>query len=149
MEKLKTTQGVIVNFKQDTQNFIKFKHTLMTEKYSDLLSEIESKLEQLTALEEIIIQERCLDSDLKIKLSFLREYVYARCPFFRKDKSTKDIRVLVSRTDLIDPNNPTPTINDLYLNKEFMTKVNGMLVDAMIKELNKSTLNYFKLYDNT
>jgi hypothetical protein len=61
----------------------------------------------------------------------MREYVYARCPFYRRNKGTKDIRVLVSRIDLIDPTNPKPSLNVLYLNTEFMDKAKDKLIQAM------------------
>jgi hypothetical protein len=37
----------------------------------------------------------------EIKLSIVRdEYIYARSPFYRRGGSTKDIRVIVGRTDI-------------------------------------------------
>lgn len=148
-KEFKSTQGVMVNVSDDIQLFTKNDKTPMVEKYLELIDTFKDKINEAAALEEIILQERCLNSDLKIKLSFLRNYVYARCPFFRKGKSTKDIRVLVGRIDLLFPGVKNPLVKDLYKNEPFMQKTVDMLVNAMMKELNDTTIKFINMYDNS
>ena len=123
----------MINVHRDVYNFINTqKGFVNTDYYETVYKNICTKVDQLASIEEGILQRRCLiDKPLKIKLSFMREYVYARCPFYRRNKGTKDIRVLVSRIDLIDPTNPKPSLNVLYLNTEFMDKAKDKLIQAM------------------
>jgi hypothetical protein len=133
MKKIKPTQGVMINVQRDVNKFIESQRGFInTDYYEATYSNIRARIEQLASIEEGILQRRCLlTKPLDIKLSFMREYVYARCPFYRRDKGTKDIRVLVSRINLIDPTNPKPSLNDLYLNTELMDKAKDKLIQAM------------------
>ena len=123
----------MINVQRDVDKFIDSqKEFVNTDYYKRVYDSIQYKIEHLALIEEGILQRRCLlEKPLKIKLSFMREYVYARCPFYRRDKGTKDIRVLVSRIDLIFPTNPNPHLNDLYLNDEFMDMAKAKLIQAM------------------
>jgi hypothetical protein len=148
MKEQKNTQGVMVNVINDVKLFIgEVEDYKITPIYSDLFKSIKDKVEQLAALEELILQQRCMNPDGKIKLSLLREYVYARCPFYRRDKSTKDIRVLIGRTDLLDPTNQNPTLDDLYNNQDVMRTALTKLLTAMKYEFVAKSEVYFKMYD--
>lgn len=150
MDKMKPNQGVMIHVQDDVDRFIGDDNdSPVIKTYKIVYNSVKESIEQMSAIEEIILQHRCMSEDnLKhIKLSTLREYVYARCPFYRRNKSTKDIRVIVSRIDIIDPNNPNPSLDDLYSNKTFMDKAKEKLDMAMSLELEKSTRNYCELYD--
>lgn len=150
MENMKPNQGVMIHVQSDVDRFIgDDTKTYGIETYKTVYNSVKARIEQMAAIEELILQQRCLSEDnLKhIKLSTLREYVYARCPFYRRKKSTKDIRIIVSRIDIIDPENPNPSLDDLYSNKEFMDKATEKLILAMRAEYEETGRNYFELYD--
>lgn len=143
MEEMKPTQGVMVNVPEDIKRFIGTEEGPMINEYTDTYIEIAHVVERLAKVEEMILQKRCMkEENLNIKLSILREYVYARTPFFRRNKSTKDIRVIVSRIDLIYPNK-IPTLDELYDDKDFMDNAKTKLIEAMSEVHNETCLNYF------
>lgn len=143
MEEMKPTQGVMVNLPEDIKRFIGTDNDPIINEYTDTYIEIAHVVEKLAKIEEIVLQKRCMKEDnLNIKLSILRDYVYARTPFFRRDKSTKDIRVIVSRIDLIYPNE-IPTLDKLYDDKDFMDTAKTKLIEAMSDVHNETCLNYF------
>lgn len=150
MDKMKPTQGVMINVKDDVNRFIgEDEDSPIFKRYIDVYRRISHDIEQMAYLEELILQQKCMGTGhdkIKVKLSFLREYVYARCPFYRKDKSTKDIRVIITRTDIIDPNNPNPSLDDLYSNESFMNKARMKLFEAMVDEFAKNTKAYYNTY---
>ena len=101
-------------------------------KYQDLLNIIMKKIQELAVLEEIILQTRAWENlrPEDIKLLSMRGYIYARAPFFRKDMSGKEIRVLVGKeTDWL--NKKYPTVNDLYNYPEFLAICRNGLSRAM------------------
>jgi len=144
MNKMKSTQGVMINVKNDVQRFINDDHNTSTMKiYKKKYDEISEKINELAHIEELILQEKCITQDkIKIKLSILREYVYARCPFYRLGNSSKDIRVIVSRLDMIY-DNTIPTIDELYKDKLFMHKAEDKLIKAMTREYLEKSKNTF------
>lgn len=143
MDEMKPTQGVMINVPEDIKRFIGTDEGRMINEYTDTYVEIAHVVERLAKIEEVILQKRCMKEDnLKIKLSILREYVYARTPFFRRDKSTKDIRVLLSRTDLIYGDR-IPTLEELYNDPDFMTKAKIKLIEAMSEVHSETCENYF------
>lgn len=90
-------------------------------KYQDLVDFIQPKIEELAVLEEIILQTRAWKNlqVQDIKLLSMREYIYARAPFYRRDRSAKEMRVLVGKQeDWL--NKEYPTIEDLYYNESFL-----------------------------
>ena len=102
-----------------------------TNQYVKLVNGVKNKLNDLADLEEIIMQMRIRENIQDVKLTVLREYIYARCTFYRTNTATKDIRVLVGTMDTFGEN-----INDLYKDKKFMTLVKQKLTVAMDKEIN-------------
>lgn len=148
MTEIKTTQGVMIHVQDDVKRFIGNDiDSPIIQLYQKAFNDIAWNVEKMSRLEELVLQQRCIGTgdNLKIKLSFLREYVYARCPFYRRDKSTKDIRVIVSRTDLIYPNR-IPSINELSNDDEFMTRAKYRLIMAMRDEFVKTSANYWNEY---
>lgn len=150
MNKMKSTQGIMINVKDDINQFIgENMDKPIFKLYTEVYEKIKYNIEQMAYLEEIILQEKCLNvttDKLKVKLSFLREYVYARCPFYRRNKSTKDIRIIVSRIDIIDPTNPNPSLDELYSNESFMNRAKTKLIEAMMDEFANKTKAYYNTY---
>lgn len=141
MEEMKPTQGVMINVPEDIKRFIGTDESRMISEYADTYIEIAPVIEKLAKIEEIVLQKRCM-KNMKIKLSILREYVYARTPFYRRNKSTNDIRVIVSRIDLIYPNK-IPTLDELYKDEKFMADAHVKLFDAMLQEHDETCDKYF------
>lgn len=149
MDKMKNTQGVMINVITDVDRFVGIDDpSTLVKHYKEKFDQIKDKIYQLAHLEELILQDKCMaDPDIKIKLSLLREYVYARCPFYRNNKSTKDIRVILGRVDLLDPTNPNPSLDDLYNNPDVMSTSKVKLTRAMLDEFRESSNRYHELYD--
>ena len=71
-----------------------------------------------------------------IKITQVREYLYVRTPFYRKDKKSKDIRVLVDNLEFYPEINGD--INKLYDNESFMNKSKIKLMSAMDNEIEEN-----------
>jgi len=109
----KTIEGVfidIVGSSSELSSYDQFINHGDGKKYSKELEELtalykkevtKSKVmfEKLASLEEIIIQMRIREDLSDIKLTQVREYIYARTPFYRKDKKSKDVRVIVDKVE--------------------------------------------------
>lgn len=110
--------------------------------YQTLVTENKTVFEQLASLEEMIMQLRSRDNiGEDFKLSIVREYIYARTPFFRRDKGTKDIRVIVGLTEFYGDN-----MFNLMGNEEFVNKAITKLTDAMNQEIGANIAQYKKIY---
>jgi hypothetical protein len=102
-----------------------------SKKYRDHINKNKVRFQNLAKLEEVIMQLRSKETLLEnIKLSLVREYIYARALFYREGKGTKDIRVIVDKTDIYGDD-----LNGLLKNKEFMSKAVNKLQVAMDKEI--------------
>ena len=106
--------------------------------YKEITEKINNDLNQLSLLERIILQKRAKNS-MDIKLSILREYIYARTPFYRDDKSTKDIRVIVDKTEFSGEDT-----DKLMGTNDFMDKAKTKLWSAMDEEISNSIIEYEK-----
>jgi hypothetical protein len=100
---------------------------------------------KLAKLEEVILQIRAKESMMtgsvdEIKLSLVREYLYARFPFYRKGMTTKDIRVIVDKSEFWGED-----LNILIKNKEFMSKAVEKLNKAMDVEIDNNVHEYKNL----
>jgi len=74
-------QGDLTNSKESNE-FLR--------EYQTVITENKVAFDRLSSLEEIIMQLRSRDSiGDDFKLSIVREYIYARTPFFRRDKGTR------------------------------------------------------------
>lgn len=112
--------------------------------YSKIVEKIKRDVERMAALEEIIIQMRAKENLTNIKLSYVREYIYVRCPFYRKGNIAKDIRVLVDKIE-----NWTDKLDKIETNKEFMAKAKLKLSEAMEIEINKNIMFYKENFKTT
>jgi hypothetical protein len=101
--------------------------------------------DKLAKLEEVILQIRSKESMMtgsidEIKLSLVREYLYARFPFYRKGMTTKDIRVIVDKSEFWGED-----LNILVKNKDFMSKAVEKLLKAMDVEIESNIHEYKNL----
>lgn len=106
--------------------------------YVDVINKNKEMFRKLAMTEEVIMQIRSRDEIMTgstddIKLSLVREYLYARFPFYRKGMTTKDIRVIVDKSEFWGED-----LNILIKNKDFMTKAKEKLSQAMSVEINNN-----------
>jgi hypothetical protein len=110
--------------------------------YENMTGSNKNLFEKLAKLEEVILQIRSRESMMtgsvdEIKLSLVREYLYARFPFYRKGMTTKDIRVIVDKSEFWGED-----LNILVKNKEFMSKAVDKLTKAMDVEIDSNLFEY-------
>lgn len=115
-------------------------HKFLNE-YKKSVNDMRDDLIRLSKLEEVIMQIRTKENVPEIKLSLIREYIYARCPFYRRDKRTKDIRVIVDNVENWDKN-----MVKLAKNAEFMQKAKEKIMKAMDVAIDENIQNYNKEY---
>jgi hypothetical protein len=97
---------------------------------------------KLAKLEEVILQIRAKESMVnggteELKLSLVRDYLYARYPFYRKGMTTKDIRVIVDKSEFWGED-----LVRLTKNKEFITKSIEKLEKVMNVEIDYNVFEY-------
>ena len=104
----------------------------ITADYKKLIDAQKDQYRVLADLEQLILQKRVRENlnPKDIKLSMLREYIYARISFYRTNTSTKDIRVLVGFSDMYGK-----TLKDIAKNKIFQQDATIKLQDAMDFEI--------------
>jgi len=120
---------VFTNYENTNKNK---KLSKYTKEYKGLITQHKSTIIRMAQLEEIIMQLRSieeLDAN-NIKLSLVRDYIYARAPFFRLGKVTKDIRIIVDRSEFWSTD-----LDSLLTNDAFMNKAKKKLLDAMNEEV--------------
>lgn len=118
----------------------------ITADYKKLIDAQKDQYRVLADLEQLILQKRVRENlnPKDIKLSVLREYIYARVSFYRTNTSTKDIRVLVGVSDMYGK-----TVKDIAKNKLFQKDAAVKLQEAMDIEIAENELqlqevkNYF------
>jgi hypothetical protein len=104
----------------------------ITANYKKLIDSQKDQYRVLADLEQLILQKRVRENlnPKDIKLSILRDYIYARVSFYRTNTSTKDIRVLVGLSDMYGK-----TLKDIAKNKIFQEHAAIKLQDAMDFEI--------------
>ena len=109
----------------------------ITADYKKLIDAQKDQYRVLADLEQLILQKRVRENlnPKDIKLSVLREYIYARISFYRTNTSTKDIRVLVGFSDAYGK-----TLKDISKNKIFQEHAAIKLQDAMDFEIAENEL---------
>ena len=127
-----------VNYGNDMKQSRELKK--FTTEYKNLVKMFGPTIEKLATLEEIIMQMRAKESVEDVKLSLVRDYLYARCSFFRRGKLSKDIRVIVDKAEFWEYTN----IDELSNNKEFMDKAIGKLTKAMDSEIKNNMYEFNK-----
>lgn len=103
------------------------------ENYKTIVTRNKNQFYKLAMLEEIIMQMRIKENLDGIKLTRVREYIYARCPFYRREKTAKEIRVIVDNAEFWKED-----VDQLMYNKEFMNKARTKLSVAMEKEIQQN-----------
>lgn len=99
--------------------------------YVGMINNLKGSIAKMALLEETILQIRSRDEIMtgsadEVKLSLVREYLYARYPFYRKGMTTKDIRVIVDKSEFWGEDT-----NILIKNEDFMKRAKDKLVSAM------------------
>lgn len=112
--------------------------------YTRLITTHKTTFEILSIIEEIIIQMKIRENLPEMKLSKVREYVYARVPFYRKNIKSKDVRVLVDKIEFYPHVNGN--VNLLLDDKKFMDKAIIKITKTMDNEITENIrmlkLNY-------
>lgn len=151
----KTTEGVfseMIGTDKTISNYEKFLNNgkdlkvgkelqKFTNEYRSLIDNNKITFDQLAKLEEIIMQLRSLENNDVIKLSLVREYIYARSPFFRMGRESKDIRVIVGTSDNYGDN-----IYKLFNNQDFIDTAKEKLRKAMNDEVSINIEEYEKIF---
>jgi len=149
----KTISGVFVNIVGNSNEFPTYdrfikegdnmssSHVLKnyTKKYNDIVIQHEETLHTLANLEEIILQMRVMENlnVSQIKLSVTRGYIYARCPFYRREQVANNITSIVGLTDIYGDN-----MDILMDDPEFMNKTLSKLKQTMKEDIELSINNY-------
>lgn len=113
-----------------------------TSEYETLINQHKDVIERLAKLEIIIMQLRSMENVDTIKLSLVREYIYARSTFYRNDKESKDIRVIVDRSEFSGSD-----MDKLSKDKEFMNNAKFKLKRAMEMEADDNIREYKKIFE--
>lgn len=109
--------------------------------YRKLAIESEEAIKIVSKIEELIIQLRCRQLIRQnIRLSQVREYIYARSIFYRAEKDIKDIRVVVSKISDVPI-----FINDLENDEFFINLAVQKLEAAMDIEIEKLRVELLEL----
>ena len=108
----------------------------LVNQYQTLINKHKDSFKTLSDLEEVIMQMRVKENLKDVKLTILREYIYARCTFFRTSTQVKDIRVIVGLTTTLGDD-----LTKLSKNKKFMDTARIKLQEAMDKEIQSSLSN--------
>lgn len=112
----------------------------ITKIYEKMVKDNKDRFEKLASLEEIIIQMRIRETMNDIKLSLVRDYIYARVPFYRKDRKSKDVRVIVDKVDMYPGSEKD--VNILSGNPEFMERAKKKLIEAIDDEIKQNLTAY-------
>lgn len=108
-----------------------------TSEYKKMIDKNRKTFENLSRLEEIVMQLRSKENISGIKLSLVRQYIYARCSFYRKGKTAKDIRVIVDNVEFWESD-----MEKLSKNPEFMERALRKLIKAMEIEILENMEDY-------
>lgn len=103
--------------------------------YKDYINKERLKMEQMSIVEELIMQLRSKENISDIKISVVRNYIYARCTFYRRDTTSKDVRVIVDNREFWKQ-----SLKKLTENEEFMKKAKDKLVRQMNQKI-EETIN--------
>ena len=127
---------------------------------AELLSEYDNKISKhkmdflmLSNLEVLIMQLRTrINFKSTVKLYFIKKpsgvtYIYARCPFYRKDSETNEVRVLIDNADLHTQTQDDHALSILSGNETFMNDhVYHKITRAMDEEINENLKVYKKIW---
>ncbi len=115
---------------------------VLTGMYKGIINVNNPTFEQLSHLEEIILQLRAIEN-MDIKVSILRnEYIYVRTPFYRRSKNIKDIRTIIE-----NPEFKGEQVTNLLGNDKFITISKKKLRSMMVENINENISEYKKIYN--
>jgi hypothetical protein len=101
--------------------------------YEKILNEYKWMFDDISNMEQLLLQRRVFDSPKDIKLGIQDGYIFAMCPFFRGDKKANDIRVYPGKITVLGTD-----LNALYGDEEFMNRVKDMLRQQMQRSIDRS-----------
>ena len=104
-------------------------------RYKDFIGMMKTNFEKLAKLEGVIMQLRAKELIAEeVKLSLVRdEYIYARTIFYHEDRETKDIRIIVGKTEFYGND-----LDKLSRDETFMTLAKEKLAKAIDKEIQRN-----------
>lgn len=126
-----------------------------------LLSEYDHKVSvhkmdfhHLATLEVLIMQLRIrMNFKDTVKLYFIHKksgivYIYARCPFYRNDSDTNEVRILIDNAEFHTTQYDDAALSKLSGNQTFMEDVYYRLSQVMDDEIAENLNRYKKIYQN-
>lgn len=152
----KTTAGVFTDIVGDSNKFPLYDTFIKTQddlkkpskdlkgflsEYKTLVTNNKPMFERMANLEDVIMQMRTRENltPIEIKFNIVREYIYARIPFHRRDKEAKDVRVIAGLVNVYGTN-----VDEYYKNPEFMDITTNKLKDAMTSIINQNIVDLNK-----
>lgn len=149
MKKINLTNGVFIDLIQTDESFAAYdvfindakehsknkKFNSFVIDYKNQIKTNENAIKKLAALEQVILQYKAVTHDFEVKFSIVKDYIYARTHFFRSHSKTRELRVIVDKTDF----HPD---GDYENNQELVKKGKEKLLEAMNQELANSIKNY-------
>ncbi len=99
--------------------------------YINLINKTNKTIQKLANLETVIMQLRAKENLPEVKLSRVKNHIYARTVFYRPETSANDIRVIVGKTDVWGEN-----LSSLMNDKKFMKIAKTKLIEAMEVDIN-------------
>lgn len=106
------------------------------DEYTKLVGGKKEFFEKLAKLEVVIMQLRSQNYKPEVKLSLVRDHIYARTPFYRNNSSANDIRVIVGKTDVWGDD-----LDQLMTDTKFMNKAIAKLDKVMEAEIQSNIHN--------
>lgn len=107
--------------------------------YREEMDKERKKFEYFSALERVIMQQRSMDNISQIRVYKVREYLYARCPFYRDDVATKDVRILVDNAEFW-PQSIAKIEKDEKFMKKAKEKLRKLMADILQDSITKLEL---------
>jgi hypothetical protein len=111
--------------------------------YQNKINKIKTNIEELADLEQIILQRRTLvNMDVtKIRITFNNGYIYARTPFYQRDTSNNDIRVIVGKKTTTTPTTDE-LLNDIQFISNALYKLKKAMKDVLLTNVNQFENKY-------
>lgn len=121
--------------------------------YDNKVSKHKMDFQQLATLEVLIMQLRTrINFKDTVKLYFIKKasgivYIYARCPFYRNDSDTNEVRVLIDNAEFHTTEYDEHALSKLSGNQTFMNDhVYYRLAKVMDTEIADNLHKYKKIY---
>lgn len=105
-----------------------------TKMYKDFISKEKLKLQRIALIEEIIMQMRSRENITDIRISLVNNYIYARIPFYRRDKRVRDVNVIADNREFWKKY----SVKKLFSDESFMNKAKEKLTAQMDVVINRN-----------